>query len=109
MMDVLKTEGSGDRGGLCEEVTFERRPDGVREQVKQICGRRAFWVEMQPVQRPWGRCAFACLKIMCGTHPMRGMFEGQLGSQRGWSWLELLEQGGEWAERGQSRDGEGRL
>lgn len=38
MKDVLKTEGSGDRRGLGEEVTFELRPDGVREQAKQLSG-----------------------------------------------------------------------
>lgn len=37
---------------------------------------------------------FVCLRAMYGTHPMHGVFEGQLGSHCGWNWLELLQQGG---------------
>lgn len=51
-------------------------------------------------------CVFGA---MYGTHPMRVVLEGHLGSQCSWSWLELLEQVGKWVERGQRSDGEGRL
>lgn len=38
---------------------------------------------------------------------MCGVFEGQLGSQCGWSWSELVEPGGKWVKRGQGNDREG--